>query len=124
MQGCFFFPSRGRHTRWPRDWSSDVCSSDLEIPQERQPLADAVVRALRRKRADVQFVDDRLIERDACPVGVRPRIMIGVNDLGRPVHTVGLKTRGGLGKVVAADSDPIVSAGTDVLADSLEEAAR
>src|SRR5690625_3732715 len=22
--------SRRRHTRWPRDWSSDVCSSDLE----------------------------------------------------------------------------------------------
>src|SRR5207253_8109189 len=21
---------RRRHTRWPRDWSSDVCSSDLE----------------------------------------------------------------------------------------------
>src|SRR5690625_6095621 len=28
----FFFSSRRRHTRWPRDWSSDVCSSDvLEI---------------------------------------------------------------------------------------------
>src|SRR5439155_22247090 len=26
-----FFSSRRRHTRWPRDWSSDVCSSDLEI---------------------------------------------------------------------------------------------
>src|SRR6266508_1119801 len=26
---CFFFSSRRRHTRWPRDWSSDVCSSDL-----------------------------------------------------------------------------------------------
>src|SRR5439155_17718834 len=26
----FFFSSRRRHTRWPRDWSSDVCSSDLE----------------------------------------------------------------------------------------------
>src|SRR5690625_7566808 len=25
----FFFASRRRHTRWPRDWSSDVCSSDL-----------------------------------------------------------------------------------------------
>src|SRR5690625_7820939 len=24
----FFFSSRRRHTRWPRDWSSDVCSSD------------------------------------------------------------------------------------------------
>src|SRR5207253_5582044 len=20
-----------RHTRWPRDWSSDVCSSDLDV---------------------------------------------------------------------------------------------
>src|SRR5690625_2045169 len=28
---CFFFPSRRRHTRWPRDWSSDVCSSDLVV---------------------------------------------------------------------------------------------
>src|SRR5437870_10640698 len=27
---CFFFSSRRRHTRWPRDWSSDVCSSDLD----------------------------------------------------------------------------------------------
>src|SRR5207253_4550175 len=23
--------SRRRHTRWPRDWSSDVCSSDLSM---------------------------------------------------------------------------------------------
>src|SRR5439155_11405559 len=28
----FFFSSRRRHTRWPRDWSSDVCSSDLYLP--------------------------------------------------------------------------------------------
>src|SRR5438309_2386720 len=26
----FFFSSRRRHTRWNCDWSSDVCSSDLE----------------------------------------------------------------------------------------------
>src|SRR3989442_9608584 len=26
----FFFSSRRRHTRCGRDWSSDVCSSDLE----------------------------------------------------------------------------------------------
>src|SRR5207253_8309667 len=24
------FPHRRRHTTWPRDWSSDVCSSDLD----------------------------------------------------------------------------------------------
>src|SRR5437870_13405946 len=29
MFAFFFFSSRRRHTRWPRDWSSDVCSSDL-----------------------------------------------------------------------------------------------
>src|SRR5690606_39474501 len=28
--GFFFFSSRRRHTRFSRDWSSDVCSSDLE----------------------------------------------------------------------------------------------
>src|ERR1035441_10912749 len=27
---CFFFSSRRRHTRCLSDWSSDVCSSDLE----------------------------------------------------------------------------------------------
>src|SRR5690606_39932386 len=28
---CFFFSSRRRHTRFSRDWSSDVCSSDLVL---------------------------------------------------------------------------------------------
>src|SRR5204863_6434327 len=28
----FFFSSRRRHTRSLRDWSSDVCSSDLYVP--------------------------------------------------------------------------------------------
>src|SRR5207249_8521134 len=40
----FFFSSRRRHTRSKRDWSSDVCSSDLggEEPPERHrhPIAD------------------------------------------------------------------------------------
>src|SRR5690606_40954012 len=27
----FFFSSRRRHTRFSRDWSSDVCSSDLLV---------------------------------------------------------------------------------------------
>src|SRR2546422_1990517 len=30
---CFFFSSRRRHTRCSRDWSSDVCSSDLVAAQ-------------------------------------------------------------------------------------------
>src|SRR5438067_5044176 len=35
----FFFSSRRRHTRSKRDWSSDVCSSDLG---DVEALADAI----------------------------------------------------------------------------------
>src|SRR6266446_10985013 len=31
----FFFSSRRRHTRLQGDWSSDVCSSDLETADQR-----------------------------------------------------------------------------------------
>src|SRR2546422_3766886 len=34
----FFFSSRRRHTRCSRDWSSDVCSSDLQFPLVRRVL--------------------------------------------------------------------------------------
>src|SRR5204863_3993377 len=32
--GFFFFSSRRRHTRSLRDWSSDVCSSDLVVKDD------------------------------------------------------------------------------------------
>src|SRR5256885_12371784 len=32
----FFFSSRRRHTRLQGDWSSDVCSSDLQLVEERR----------------------------------------------------------------------------------------
>src|SRR5579884_366577 len=47
----FFFSSRRRHTRWPRDWSSDVCSSDLGGIKERMtdsPPAMAMTDMVRR----------------------------------------------------------------------------
>ena len=34
MHDVFFFSSRRRHTRYWRDWSSDVCSSDLASQPE------------------------------------------------------------------------------------------
>src|SRR5256884_3705625 len=52
---CFFFSSRRRHTRCSRDWSSDVCSSDLirERSAEQQVLpVDDETRP--RLAADVQ----------------------------------------------------------------------
>src|SRR5690606_31668791 len=38
----FFFSSRRRHTRFSRDWSSDVCSSDLIIEKGKDALETPV----------------------------------------------------------------------------------
>src|SRR5699024_11998055 len=43
----FFFSSRRRHTRSKRDWSSDVCSSDL------RPATTIVHRAIRSPRVSL-----------------------------------------------------------------------
>src|SRR6266511_1431297 len=57
----FFFSSRRRHTRFSRDWSSDVCSSDLvAVEGEGQRAADAFV------VEGLALVIDRH-ERDAVP---------------------------------------------------------
>src|SRR5438067_7298472 len=57
----FFFSSRRRHTRSKRDWSSDVCSSDLSIARAgatgngrdpRGQLLDAPAAAVRRRDLD------------------------------------------------------------------------
>src|SRR5437870_7467235 len=45
MMSGIFFSSRRRHTRWPRDWSSDVCSSDLEVEGVAIPLAISAIEA-------------------------------------------------------------------------------
>src|SRR5690554_7577732 len=48
----FFFSSRRRHTRCGRDWSSDVCSSDLEkyLFTAGQPDPDLVIRTSGEQR--------------------------------------------------------------------------
>src|SRR2546422_8112519 len=43
----FFFSSRRRHTRCSRDWSSDVCSSDLRRRRGRGVWGDADLHTLR-----------------------------------------------------------------------------
>src|SRR5215217_9655702 len=49
MYFIFFFSSRRRHTRYWRDWSSDVCSSDLAQALDAL-LADVLGPAQRRER--------------------------------------------------------------------------
>src|SRR5207253_9108109 len=60
----FFFSSRRRHTRWPRDWSSEVCSSDLALCAHAAALqGDAfffVFRSARSAAACAQSAQERL----------------------------------------------------------------
>src|SRR5690606_40166092 len=58
LSSVFFFSSRRRHTRFSRDWSSDVCSSDL------LPLHERVVRTEPRKqlRDRVAVADDHAVD--------------------------------------------------------------
>src|SRR5205809_1449576 len=56
----FFFSSRRRHTRCSRDWSSDVCSSDLE-----EQHAEGALRAARAVQFGFQHADETAIIREA-----------------------------------------------------------
>src|SRR3989449_1268355 len=58
--GCsFFFSSRRRHTRCSRDWSSDVCSSDLLAPH----VEDAGGRVPELPVLRHALLDRRLVDR-------------------------------------------------------------
>src|SRR3712207_3413565 len=92
--GCvvvFFFSSRRRHTRYWRDWSSDVCSSDLDVhhggadvvPDRVHARVVALLQGLvvlggggglgqrRRQAHALQRRGDQLVELDALVVAQR-----------------------------------------------------
>src|SRR6266436_9545202 len=73
----FFFSSRRRHTRCSRDWSSDVCSSDLIDEQDPEAALDGLADAA------VAAGVDRLIvhARKAWLSGLSPRENRGVPPL-------------------------------------------
>src|SRR5207253_7184061 len=62
----FFFSSRRRHTRWPRDWSSDVCSSDL---------MEEVLLNVMYELPSRQDVTRCLVDRDVVLTGVNPTLV-------------------------------------------------
>src|SRR5208337_2336223 len=83
----FFFSSRRRHTRYIGDWSSDVCSSDLEAP------GDALV----------SFAEDVVLMR---AVGMLPVVVHGGGpQIGALMERLGKETefRNGL-RVTDADT--------------------
>src|SRR6266700_6618984 len=66
----FFFSSRRRHTRFSRDWSSDVCSSDLPRPEVREV---AHHRRLRIATGFTEMDEERVARILVFPVADEPR---------------------------------------------------
>src|SRR5215813_14920134 len=71
----FFFSSRRRHTRCGRDWSSDVCSSDLTWPGNVRELRNVL------ERSAIMCEKD-LISRSCLPGEFGKSAPKGPSDLG------------------------------------------
>src|SRR2546422_7828690 len=113
----FFFSSRRRHTRCSRDWSSDVCSSDLRAPP---PEA-----GLRAAELEVEAADLELLQRVRRPLHVllEPVVLVRLNhrnprkvlegDLGHLPVRVGAellvdREAGGVAELVELRMTPVV----------------
>src|SRR3989449_7714869 len=100
MDCFFFFSSRRRHTRCSRDWSSDVCSSDLA---RGDPLAvaaanwAATARIVGRSFADCLLLDTGSTTTDVIPIVGGEPVAAGRTDPerlreGELVYTGALRT--------------------------------
>src|SRR3712207_2215670 len=111
----FFFSSRRRHTRYWRDWSSDVCSSDLRlrvldgalVPLDRLvvaslPVADAGEPELElRARLERCLLVVDLIQEGEASLQPRDRVVVEALALGE--HPELHHQPGGRQRVVAAE---------------------
>src|SRR5207249_9583018 len=94
---CFFFSSRRRHTRSKRDWSSDVCSSDLGVEGgEAIPGDRGLERLADHAHSDEGVAEVRRIEERLPPRAGRAFARAGLRGACRSEERrVGKEWRGG-----------------------------
>src|SRR5206468_4559187 len=61
----FFFSSRRRHTRSDRDWSSDVCSSDLKAAESLQKRSTESRPAMKQATQQLEKFNQAMTKRSA-----------------------------------------------------------
>src|SRR5207245_5898982 len=99
---CFFFSSRRRHTRCYRDWSSDVCSSDLGAYLDRYRIVEDPA-PIRKSRQVASYDPEnvRILRRRYGHVQTQ-QIRLGLRSEER---RVGKECRYGWGREHEADSE-------------------
>src|SRR5690606_41177736 len=115
----FFFSSRRRHTRFSRDWSSDVCSSDLlririmsyhthdislkrymdDIRKTKPITREEEQRLFERCRRGDADARERLIQ-----ANMRFVLKVALQYLGCPIPLPAVVNAGGMGLIRAAQS--------------------
>src|SRR5690554_6046443 len=80
---CFFFSSRRRHTRCGRDWSSDVCSSDLKGPGVRslRVQSDKIEYSKAMRDAVVNEPGVEIVQKMVKEIVVEDGVCIGIHTM-------------------------------------------
>src|SRR3712207_7868235 len=87
----FFFSSRRRHTRYWRDWSSDVCSSDLAAEFRAPPGSNPWGAHRARRRPEGAMTD-------LLAIGTRKGLWLARSDDDRHTWTLGRSEERRVGK--------------------------
>src|SRR3990172_11679498 len=85
----FFFSSRRRHTICSRDWSSDVCSSDLDIAAMRGARDERYLRMLEQELITIAGARETL-------AALRPHFVMGIVTSSRRADFEAIHRRTGL----------------------------
>src|SRR6266481_5732561 len=85
---CFFFSNRRRHTRWNCDWSSDVCSSDLDRPRRLHAERRAALPLYSNVVIMVRFDKDRV---GLCEIAFRAESRAQVDAVAKGLANVGAR---------------------------------
>src|SRR5216683_4335166 len=111
LTATFFFSSRRRHTRSDRDWSSDVCSSDLMMRElTDKPFGVNIAQAFVRDPGIVKFVIDHKVRFVTTSAGDPGRYCAELKAAGLTVFHVIPTLKGAL-KAVAAGVDGLIVEG-------------
>src|SRR2546422_3744956 len=118
----FFFSSRRRHTRCSRDWSSDVCSSDLTFSPVSKITGDGEVVFAGGVQQVYGAVDAPLVV-DGAQVNLNadvtvPRIELDKGALGGPATTTTPDLRWESGSLVGTGKTEIAIGGAGLNVDS------